>query len=51
MLQSGRILTFNFKITKNENVCTHDSTPPDYCELGPVLLLGEGLLWKFNGKY
>ena len=24
--------------------------PPDYCGLGPVLSLGEGLLWKFNGE-
>ena len=31
-------------------VYTHCSTPPDHCGLGPVLSLGEGLLWKFNGQ-
>ena len=40
----------NLKLTKKESLCTYDSTPPDYCELGPVLSLGEGLLWKFNGQ-
>ena len=32
------VLIFNFKIVKNESLCTYDST------------LGDGLLWKFDGK-
>ena len=39
----------NFEMTGKESLCTCDSTPPDYFESGPVLLLGDGLLWKFNG--
>ena len=38
------------KIAKNESLCIYNSTPPDYCEYGPVLSLGEGLSWKFSGK-